>query len=99
MDGVHAALFRQRYYLVDGEVRAEGAQVLADEIGLVRLGAEEVHRVLLGVDGEGADVEVIARAEDAYRYLAAVRGHDFFKGSLKHWSSPYISRILSFSCL
>ena len=51
VDGVHAALFRQRDYLVDGEVRAEGAQVLADEIGLVRLGAEEVHRVLLGVDG------------------------------------------------
>ena len=84
VDGVYAALFGEGDYLVDGEVGAQGAEVFADEVGLVGLGAEEVHHILFGVDGEGADVEVVAGAEDADGDLAAVGGHDFFEGSLKH---------------
>ena len=81
VDGVHAALLGQRDYLVNGQVRAQRAQVLAYEIGLVRLGAEEVHHVLLGVNGHGAQVEVVARAEYAYGDLAAVGSHYFTEGT------------------
>ena len=85
VDSVHTALLRQGDDLVYGEVGPQGAQVLSYEIGLVRFRAEEVHRVLLGIDGERAYVQVVAGAENAYRYLAAVGGHDFFKGSAIHF--------------
>ena len=74
--GVHAALFGEGDNLVYREIGPQRAQVLAYEIGLVRLRAEEVHRVLLRVYGDRAQVEVVARAEYAYGYLAAVRRHD-----------------------
>ena len=80
VDGVHAALLGQRYYLVDGEVRAQRAEMLAYEIRLVRLGAKEVHHVLLGVNRDRAQVEVVARAEYAYRDLTAVGGHYLAEG-------------------
>ena len=78
--GVHAALFGEGDNLVYREIGPQRAQVLAYEIGLVRLRAEEVHRVLLRVYGDRAQVEVVARAEYAYGYLAAVRRHDLPEG-------------------
>ena len=101
VDGVHAALLGEGDYLVNGEVGAQRAQVLAYEIGLVRLRAEEVHHVLLGVYGHRAQAQVVARPEYAYGNLAAVRGHDLPEGVqfLQFDSSPVSNFSLSIDAL
>ena len=76
MDGVDAAALGQIDDLGDVEIRTQRALVLADEIGLIGTGAEHAQFVFLGVHGHGVDAEVIARAEDTHRDLAAVGGKD-----------------------
>ena len=76
VDGVDAAALGQVDDLGDVEIRAQGALVLADEVGLIGTGAEHAQFVFLGVHGHGVDAEVVARAEDTHRDLAAVGGKD-----------------------
>ena len=94
VDGVHAALLGQRYYLIYGEVGAERAQVLAYQIGLVRLRAEEVHHVLFRVYGHGAQSQVITGPEYAYGNLAAVRGH-YLPESVKFLQFNHLLSLIS----
>ena len=49
---------------------------MADEVGLVGTGTEQAVDILVGVHGHGVDAEVVARAEDTHRDLAAVGGKD-----------------------
>ena len=58
------------------EIRTQRALVFTDEIRLVGAGAEQTQFVFLGVHGHGVDAEVVARAEDTHRDLAAVGGKD-----------------------
>ncbi len=84
VDGVHAAALGQ---IDDGgnvQIHAERRVVFADEIGLVRTGAEQAHGVFLGVDGHGMQAEVIAGAENAYSDLAAVGDEYLGKCSFIH---------------
>ena len=76
MDGVDAAALGQIDDLGNVEIRTQRALVLADEICLVGTGAEHAQFVFLGVHGHGVDTEVVARAEDTHRDLAAVGGKD-----------------------
>ena len=76
MDGVDAAALGQVDDLGDVEIRTQRALVFTDEIRLVGAGAEQTQFVFLGVHGHGVDTEVIARAEDTHRDLAAVGGKD-----------------------
>ena len=76
MDGVDAAALGQVDDLGDVEIRAQGTLVLADKVGLIGTGAEQTQFVFLGVHGHGVDTEVVARAEDTHRDLAAVGGKD-----------------------
>ena len=86
VDGVHAALFGQSDDFVYRQIRAQRAQVLADQIGLVRLRAEKAHRVLFGINSQRPQPQVVAGPEYADGYLAAVGGHHFFKGASLHRS-------------
>ena len=76
MDGVDAAALGQVDDLGNVEIRTQRALVFTDEIRLVGAGAEQTQFVFLGVHGHGVDAEVIARAEDTHRDLAAVGGKD-----------------------
>ena len=76
VDGVDAAALGQIDDLGNVEIRTQRALVLADEICLVGTGAEHAQFVFLGVHGHGVDAEVIARAEDTHRDLAAVGSKD-----------------------
>ena len=75
VNGVHAALFRKGDYLVNGQIGPQRAQVLANQIRLVCLSAEEVHHVLFRVYRHRSQPEIVARTENAYSNLTAVRGH------------------------
>ena len=57
---------------VDVEVGADRLARLADAVGLVGLEAVQGEAVLVGVDGDGADAQLVGRAEDADGDLAAV---------------------------
>ena len=81
VDGIDAAALGQVDDLGDVEIRAQGALVLADEVGLIGTGAEHAQFVFLGVHGHGVDAEVVARAEDTHRDLAAVGGKDLVENS------------------
>ena len=76
MDGVDAAALGQIDDLGNVKIRTQRALVFTDEIRLVGAGAEQTQFVFLGVHGHGVDTEVIARAEDTHRDLAAVGGKD-----------------------
>ena len=69
----------------DVEVHAEGALVLADKIRLVGLGAEQAQRVFLGVHGDSAQIQVVARSENPDGYLAAVGRQHLFEFDLSHF--------------
>ena len=62
----------QRDDAVDVEVRADRLARLADAVGLVRLEAVQGEAVFVRVDGDGADAQLVGRAEDADGDLAAI---------------------------
>ena len=88
MDGIHVAPLGQIDDGGDVQIGAQGGLVLADQIGLVRTGAEQTVGVLIGIDGHGVQAQIVAGAEHADGDLAAV-GHKYFsKGVLCHRGIP-----------
>ena len=63
VDGVDLLSLGKGDDLLDAEIGPERAAVFADEVGLVRFGAEEGQLILLGIDGDGAHPGVKAGAE------------------------------------
>ena len=72
MDGVDVVLPGQGDDAVDVEIGADRLARLADAVGLVGLEAVQGEAVLVGVDGDGADAQLVGRAKDADGDLAAV---------------------------
>ena len=77
------ALSRQKLPLYEetGKAALKGGYILKDcegtpELILIGTGSEHAQFVFLGVHGHGVDAEVVARAEDTHRDLAAVGGKD-----------------------
>ena len=65
---------------VDVEVGADRLAGPADAVGLVGLEAVQGEAVLVRVDGDGADAQLVAGAEDADCDLAAVGGEELADG-------------------
>ena len=72
VDGVHLAALGQVDDGRDVQVGPQGGLVLADQVCLVGPGPEEAVGVLVGVHGHGAQLQVVAGAEDADGDLAPV---------------------------
>ena len=87
VNGIHILALGQRNDLLDAQIGPEGAAVLADEIGLVRLGAEQREFILLGIDGDGTHIGVKAGTEDADRNLSTVC-HQYLADLFFHCISP-----------
>ena len=87
VDGIHILALCQCDDLLNAQIGAERAAVLADEIGFVRLGAEERELVLLGIDGYCAHTGVKTGTEDADRDLTAVC-HQYLADLFLHSISP-----------
>ena len=90
MDGVHAAALGQINDAGDVQIGAQRALVLADQVGLIRLGAEEGVSIFVGVHGHRVQTQVVAGPEDTNGDLAAVGGQNFFEGAYCHKFSPFL---------
>ncbi len=86
MNRIRAAVPRDADDLRDREIRTDGRQPLADQIGLVRLEAVERQLVLLGVDRDRLLAQLRRRPHHADRDLAPVGDQDFLE--LGHVSPP-----------
>ena len=87
VDGVHVAAAGQIDDGGDVQIGPQGGLVLTDEIGLVRLGAEQREFILLGIDGDGTHIGVKAGTEDADRNLSTVC-HQYLADLFFHCISP-----------
>ena len=88
MDGIDATALGQ---VDDGgnvQISAQGRLVFTDQISLVGFGAEQAAGVLVGVHGNGVQIQVIAGAENADGDLAAVSDKNFGK-IFRHKKSPF----------
>ena len=74
VDGVGPVLLGQVDDAGDVQIGAQGALVLADQIGLIRGGAEQAVGILVGIDGDGLKTQVVAGPEHPHGDLAPV-GH------------------------
>ena len=74
MNGVHTAAAGQINNAGNVQIGSQRGLVLADEIGLVRLGAEQAVDVLIGVHCHGVQLQIVAGTEDANGDLTAVGG-------------------------
>ena len=68
----------------DIQISAQRALIFADQIGLVRLGAEQAVGVLVGVHGHRVQPQVVAGPENADGNLAAVGGQNFVERAYCH---------------
>ena len=79
MDGVHPPLLCQPDDAVNIQISPQRALFLADQVALVRLGAEQGKGVLLGVDGQRAEIQIVAGAKNADGDFTPVGCHDLVK--------------------
>ena len=79
MDRVDADCLREPHDAGDVEVRADRLARLADVVRLVGLEAVQGEAVFVRVDRDGADAELVGRAEDADGDLAAVGDEQLLK--------------------
>jgi hypothetical protein len=84
MDGIDTGSVCNRQHLVMREVGLNRALALADQVGLVRLVAVLVGRILLAEDGNGPDPEFGAGTKDADRDLATIGAEQLLEGSHLH---------------
>ena len=87
VDGVRAVLLGQFNDPGDIQISAQRAEILADQVGLVRRRAEHTVGILVGIDGDGLQVQVMAGPEYAHGDLAAVCYQYFFE-ILAHVAVP-----------
>ncbi len=103
MDHVDALLACEGDDALDVEIGADGAFVRADEVGFIRLEAMDAEPVLLGVNGHGAQAQLVGGAHDADGDFAAVRDEQLPAGDVvvagcggtgaaHFWRVLYVSR-------
>ena len=85
VDGVRTVLFGQGDDPGDVQIGTQGADVLADQVGLIGRGAEETVGIFVGVDGNGLQSQVMAGPEDAHGDLTAVGHQDLFECLAHRW--------------
>ena len=78
VDGVDAALLRQRHDSIDVQIGLDRPFAFADQIGFVRLEPMQAEAVLVGIHGGGADFQFVGGAENANRDFPAIQGQQFF---------------------
>ena len=78
-------------HALDVEIALAGGRG-ADQDGLVGLARMRPVRVGLGVDGDGADAEGAAGAEDAARDLSAVGDEDALEHAQAGWDCSILTR-------
>ncbi len=88
MDRVDLLRLGQGDDRVDVEIAADRLAGTADLIGLVGLEAMDGEPILVRIDRHGADAQLVGRAKDPDRDLAAVGGHQL--AELGHQSIPGI---------
>ena len=81
MNSVNVVLLGQGNDVVDVEVGPQRLAGVADLVGFVGLEAVQGEAVLVRVNRDGADAQLVGRAEDADGDLAAVGGHQFLDGA------------------
>ena len=84
MDGIDTALFGQVDDQVNVQIGANGAQLLANLVRLIRLGTEGAIHVFLGVHRDGVQTQVSTGSEDTNRDLASVGDQYFLDFLLTH---------------
>ena len=84
MDGIDTALFGQVDDQVNVQIGANGAQLLANLVRLIRLGTEGAVHVFLGVHRDGVQTQVSTGSEDTNRDLASVGDQYFLDFLLTH---------------
>ena len=88
VDGIHVAALGQVNDAVNVQIGPQGGLVLADKVGLVRLGAEEGEGVLVGVHGHRVQAQVVAGPEHPDGDLAPVGHQDFVELFFRHAFLP-----------
>ena len=78
VDGVDAALFRERNDSLDIQISLDRALALADQIRFVRLEAVQAEAIFVGVNSGCPDIQFVRRAENADRNFSAIQGQKFF---------------------
>ena len=89
VDGIHLAALGQVDDPGDVQIGPQGGLVLPNQIGLVRLGAEEGVDVLGGVHGHRVEPQVVAGPEHPDGDLAPVGHQDFVELSFRHAFRPF----------
>ena len=83
MNGVSAMTLGDLNDAGNVQIGAQGAEILSDQIGFVGSGTEDAVCILLGVDGNGLDVKVVAGPEYPHGDFAAV-GHQYLLERMTH---------------
>jgi hypothetical protein len=78
MDGVDAAIFRQRHDAIDIEIGLNRSLALADQIGFIRFKAMQAEAIFVGIDAGGADLQFVGGAENSDGDFSAIQGQKFF---------------------
>jgi hypothetical protein len=78
VDGIHAALFRDRHDPIDVEIGLDRSLTLADQIGFVSLESMQAQAIFVGIDSGGPDLQFVGGAENAYGDFSAIQGQKFF---------------------
>src|SRR4029077_13744892 len=72
VDGVDAALFRERHDPVDVEIGLDRSLALANEIRFVSLEAMQAEAILVGIYGGSPDLQLVGGAKNTDRDFAAI---------------------------
>ena len=97
MNGVGTVLLGQLDNPGNIQIGAQGALVLADEIGLVGSGSEHAVHVLVGVDGNGLQTQIVAGPENPHGDFAAV-GHQHLFERSAHRTPPLMIIVFNYFC-
>ena len=95
VDSVHPPAFRQVDNARNVQIGPQRRLIFADQVGFIRLDAEQAVDILVGVHRHGVQSQVITGPEDANGDFAAVSGQNF--GKLFRHGAP--SNFISFYSL
>ena len=93
VDGFHPPAAGQVDNAWDIQIGSQGGLVLSNEVGLVRLDAEQGVDVLIGIHGHGVYAQVITGPEDADGNLAAV-GHQHLGKLCGHGNASLLGKVV-----
>ena len=98
MDRVGAAFLGDADDLVDGQIRRDRPQPLADLVGFIGLEPVQAELVFLGIDRNRALAELVRRAHDTDRDLAPVGDQDLLEFGHEHSPLFWMARTLGRKC-